>query len=86
MFRASMCPPSGGYHNIYATLVFVAVYAIDTVVCAPDDGWRYHAKYVEQFPEINKLHNFAASCWIYIGIYLQYTDPWTLNKDKISTT
>jgi hypothetical protein len=24
--------------------------AIDTVICAPDDGWRYHPKYVEQFP------------------------------------
>ena len=37
----------------------------DTVVCAPDDGWRYHPKHVEQFPDINKLCN-AASCWIYI--------------------
>jgi hypothetical protein len=27
-------------------LIFVAV---DTVVCAPDDGWSYHPKYVEQF-------------------------------------
>jgi hypothetical protein len=25
--------------------------AVDTVVCAPDDGWRYHPKYVEQFPD-----------------------------------
>jgi hypothetical protein len=41
--------------------------AIDTVVCAPDDGWRYHPKRVEQFPDINKLCN-VASCWIYIGI------------------
>ena len=24
--------------------------AVDTVVCAPDDGWRYHPKHVEQFP------------------------------------
>jgi hypothetical protein len=29
-------------------LVFV------TVLCAPDDGWRYHPKHVEQFPDINK--------------------------------
>ena len=34
---------------------------------APDDGWRYHPKHVEQFPDINKLCN-VASCWIYIGI------------------
>ena len=39
--------------------------AVNAVVCAPDDVWRYHAKHVEQFPEINKLCN-VASCWIYI--------------------
>ena len=50
---------------------------VNTVVCAPDDGWRYHPKHVEQFPDINKLCN-VASCWIYIGIYLRCTDPWTL--------
>jgi hypothetical protein len=38
--------------------------AVDTVVCAPDDGWKYHPKYVEQFPYINKLCNVAC-CWIY---------------------
>ena len=25
--------------------------AVDTVVCAPEDGWRYHPKHVEQFPD-----------------------------------
>jgi len=25
--------------------------AVDTVVCAPEDGLRYHPKYVEQFPD-----------------------------------
>jgi len=54
--------------------------ALDTVVCAPDDGWRYHPKHVEQFPDINKLCK-VASCWIYIGIYLRCTDPWTLKID-----
>jgi hypothetical protein len=24
---------------------------LQIVVCAPDDGWRYHPKYVEQFPD-----------------------------------
>ena len=38
--------------------------AVDTVVCAPDDRWRYHPKHVEQFPNINKMCN-VASCWIY---------------------
>ena len=33
--------------------------AVDTVVCAPDDGWKYHPKHVEQFPDINKLCNLV---------------------------
>jgi len=41
--------------------------AVDTVVCAPDDGWKYHPKHVEQFPDINKMCS-VASCWIYFGI------------------
>jgi hypothetical protein len=48
--------------------------SVDTVVCAPDDGWKYHPNHIEQFSDINKLCNFA-SCWIYIGIYLGCTDP-----------
>jgi len=24
-------------------------HAVDTVICAPDDGWRDHPKHVEQF-------------------------------------
>ena len=43
--------------------------AVDIVVCAPHDGWRYHPKHVEQFPEINKMCN-VASCWIYISEYV----------------
>ena len=42
---------------------------VDTVVCAPDDGWKYHPKHVEQFPDINKLRDIA-SCWVYIGMLL----------------
>ena len=34
---------------------------------APDDGWRYHRKQIEQFKDVNKLCKIA-SCWIYIGI------------------
>ena len=52
---------------------------VDTAICAPDDGCRYHTKHVEHFPEINKLCN-VASCWIYITIYLWCTDPWTFNS------
>jgi hypothetical protein len=45
--------------------------AVDTVVCASDDGWKYHPKHVEQFPDINKL-SIVASCWIYkyVGMLL----------------
>jgi hypothetical protein len=25
--------------------------AVDTVICAPDDGWWYHPKHVEQFSD-----------------------------------
>jgi hypothetical protein len=25
--------------------------AVDTVVCAPDDRWWYHPKYIQQFPD-----------------------------------
>jgi hypothetical protein len=43
----------------------------ETVVCAPDDVWKYHPKHVEQFLDINKLCD-VASCWMYeyIGILL----------------
>ena len=41
--------------------------AVDTVVCAPDDGWKYHPKHAAQFPEINKLCN-VAYCWVHIRI------------------
>jgi hypothetical protein len=38
--------------------------AVDTVVYAPDDGWKYHPKHVEHFLDINKLCD-VVSCWIY---------------------
>jgi len=25
--------------------------AVDTILCTPDDGWKYHSKHVEQFPD-----------------------------------
>jgi hypothetical protein len=43
--------------------------AVDTVLCAPDDDWKYRPKHVEQFPDINKWCDIA-SCWMYIGILL----------------
>ena len=41
---------------------------------SPDDGRRDRLKYVEHFTEINKLCN-VASCWLYLKIRLQCTDP-----------
>jgi hypothetical protein len=41
--------------------------AVDTVIFAPDDEWRYHPKHVLQFTDINKLY-IVASCWTSIDI------------------
>ena len=40
-------------------------------VCAPDDGWRYHPKHVEQCPDINKLCKVVC-IYIYIYIYIYW--------------
>ena len=39
--------------------------SINTVVCAPDDGWWYHPKHVERISEINKLCK-VTSFWKYV--------------------
>jgi hypothetical protein len=59
--------------------------AVDTVVCAPDDGWKYYPKHVEQFPDINKLCN-VASCWIYtyIGILLGAHSVLHISRIKVN--
>ena len=33
------------------TIAVAVTDAVNTVVCAPDDGWRSHPKHVEQFPD-----------------------------------
>jgi len=54
--------PSSGAHAIVSTASCICQTvtatcryqiqdAVDTVAYAPDDGWRYHPKYVEQFPD-----------------------------------
>ena len=65
-----------------AVAVWQVTDAVNTVVCAPDDEWRYHPKHVEQFPGINKLCNVAC-CWIYI---LEYTYIPLKNVNKIILT
>ena len=41
--------------------------AVDTVVCAPDGGGRYHPKYVEQFP-----HKINCVTLHLVGYILEY--------------
>ena len=39
---------------------------VETVIWAPDDGWRYHPKHVEQFTDKNKLYigcNLLENYW-----------------------
>ena len=38
-------------HLLFVRTVWQIPDAVDTVVCAPDDGWWYHPKHVEQFPD-----------------------------------
>jgi hypothetical protein len=56
------------------------LYAVDTVACVPDDGWRYHSKHVEQFPDIINCVTLHLVHTSYIGIFFRRTDPWTLNS------
>jgi len=49
-------------------------YLADTVIWAPDDGWTYHPKQVEQFADINKLY-IDASCWIITDTYYAVHGP-----------
>jgi len=48
---------------------------VDAVVWAPDNGWRYHPKHVEQFAITNKLY-IVTSFWIIIDTY--YGDARTI--------
>jgi len=50
-----------------AVTVVLMTNVVATVTWAPDDGWRYHPKHVEQFTDINKLF-IVASWWTIIGI------------------
>ena len=47
--------------------------AVNTVLCAPDGGWRYHPKHVEQFPD--KTNRVTLHLVGYILEY--YYNAWT---------
>jgi hypothetical protein len=67
---------SGICHTVTATCRYrgrVGTDAVDTVVCAPDDGWRYHLKHVEQFPD--KINCVMLHLVGYILEY--YYNAWT---------
>jgi hypothetical protein len=51
-------------HLVIATPLCRIPDAVDTGVCAPDDGWKYHPKHLEQFPNIIKLCNVASYRYI----------------------
>jgi hypothetical protein len=73
IFRVVLAPIIRSAYNCIYSIWYLSQIpdAVDTVVCAPDDGCKYHPKHVEQFPDINKVCN-VASCWIYIGIRLAH--------------
>ena len=73
--------PSSGAHVTVSTVSGITETVTTTCrerdwmeTAAPDDGWRYHPKHVEQFADINKLYNFA-SCWIIIDTYYAMHGP-----------
>jgi len=43
---------------------------VDTVVCAPDDGWWYHSKHVEQFPDKINCATLHLVGYIYYNMWL----------------
>jgi len=53
-------PPPNRIRSPVAVTVWQIPDAADTVVCAPDDGWRYHPKHVEQF-QIYEVNTFINS-------------------------
>jgi len=54
---------------------------VDTVTCAPDDGWRHHPKHVEKFADINKLY-IVAFCWTIIDTYYTMHGPLNIKKSQ----
>ena len=58
-------------HLVFVTPVLLLAAipdAVDTVVCAPDDGWWYHPKHVEQFPD--KINGVTLHL---VGYILEYS-------------
>jgi len=63
--------------------------AVNTVICAPDDGWRNHPKHIEQFTDkINCVHfNHVGLSLTYFNVALQTKKNQSLcNKSDQSET
>jgi hypothetical protein len=71
MFRVVLPPIIKSAYNCIYSIWYLSD-AVDTVVCAPDDGWRYRSKRVEQFPDMNKLCKVASCFDIYWSIFTRY--------------
>jgi len=54
--------------------------AVDTVVCLPDDGWWYHPKHVEQFPD-----NINCVTLHHVGYILEYYYDARTHEGKVRT-
>jgi len=39
------------HYTVYFIWKLLYMFWVDTVVCAPDDGWWYNPKHIEQFPD-----------------------------------
>ena len=64
-------PSSGAHITLSTVTVSVMPDTVDTVIWAPDDGWRYHPKHVEKFADINKLY-IVASFWIIVDFFVSF--------------
>ena len=58
---------------------------VETMIRAPDDGWRYHPKHAEQFTDINELY-IVASCWIIIATCYTMYGPLNIKLTSCSPT
>ena len=66
MFRVVPPPIIRSANNCIYSIWYLSD-AVDTVVFAPDDGWWYHPKHVEQFP-----HKINCVMLHLVGYILEY--------------
>jgi hypothetical protein len=78
-WNQSECAVGGVSHPQITVAVWQIPDAVDTLVFAPDDGWWYHQKHLEQFPDKINCVTFA-SCWLYFRICVQLF--WLLRSYK----